>query len=62
MQQIIKGIVFDIGGVLAHDVWEGMLLNEEKGLAARCGLDNKQVHQVGRSYGNVRLSTSEKPK
>lgn len=36
-----------MGGVLAHNVWERLLLNEENGLVAICNLNVDQVQQVG---------------
>lgn len=50
---MVKGIIFDIGGVLAHDVWEGMLLNKDKGLVVRYGLDSDQAFQVGKELWEV---------
>lgn len=45
---MVDGAVFDIGGVLAHDVWEHLLLDSENGIAARYALDKEQVVRVGR--------------
>lgn len=39
----IGAVVFDIGGVLVRDVWEHLLLDPEKSVAAVCGLDMKEV-------------------
>lgn len=43
----IKAIVFDIGGVLASDVWEHMLLDPEKGVSARYSLDPDLALEIG---------------
>ena len=44
---MINNIVFDIGGVLAFDVWEHLLLDPEEGAAARFGLDSGEVERYG---------------
>jgi len=41
-------IVFDIGGVLAFDVWEHMLLDDHHGIAHRWNLDTAEVFEFGR--------------
>ena len=46
---MIKGIIFDVGGVLAHDVWEHLLLDKPKGLAARFDLQYDAVEKVGKA-------------
>lgn len=44
---MIKALIFDIGGVLAYDVWEHLLLDEENGIASICNLDMEQVQRAG---------------
>lgn len=44
---MIKAIIFDMGGVLAHDVWEHLLLDEPDGIAAVYSLDRGLVEKVG---------------
>ena len=44
---MIQSIVFDIGGVLASDIWETMFLDPNKGLAKHFGLDPNAVHKFG---------------
>ncbi len=44
---MIRSVIFDIGGVLAHDVWEHLLLDEQKGIASIYNLDTGQVRRVG---------------
>jgi HAD superfamily hydrolase (TIGR01509 family) len=44
---MIQAIIFDMGGVLAQDVWEHMYLNPEQGLAARFGIDANQARKIG---------------
>ena len=44
---MIKAIVFDIGGVLAFDIWEHAFLDPEKGLATVLNLPQDEVRQVG---------------
>jgi FMN phosphatase YigB (HAD superfamily) len=45
---MIKGILFDVGGVLAHDVWENMLLDDEKSVTQILGLNSDRVATVAR--------------
>lgn len=40
-------MVFDIGGVLAWDIWENVYLDPVKGLAVELDLDPKEIHQFG---------------
>jgi HAD superfamily hydrolase (TIGR01509 family) len=40
---VIKGVIFDIGGVLARDVWEGMYAD----IARRCRLSGPALHRIG---------------
>jgi HAD superfamily hydrolase (TIGR01509 family) len=46
---MIEGVIFDIGGVLAQDIWEYLLpaRNKADGIAEKFGLDKEQVHKVG---------------
>jgi FMN phosphatase YigB (HAD superfamily) len=44
----LKGGVFDIGGVIAHDVWEGVYFHPSKGLAAQHKLDHAPLWNIGR--------------
>lgn len=44
---MIKALVFDIGGVLAYDVWENLLLDKENGVAPTFGLNVDEVCRVG---------------
>jgi hypothetical protein len=39
MSTPVRAVIFDIGGVLAHDVWEPLFLDPETGLASRYGID-----------------------
>ena len=43
----ISAIVFDIGGVLAHDVWEPLVFGEENSIATICNLDSRKTREVG---------------
>ena len=45
--EMIEAVIFDMGGVLAQDVWEHMYLDPEHGLAARFGLDTTEINKVG---------------
>jgi HAD superfamily hydrolase (TIGR01509 family) len=46
---MIKAVIFDIGGVLAYDVWEYLLLDEKSGIVSICNLDMEQVQRVGQN-------------
>ncbi len=46
---IQRGGIFDIGGVIAHDVWEGMYLHPERGLAAEHHLDRNELERIGKT-------------
>ena len=54
--QVIKAVIFDMGGVLAFDVWEHLLLDKGEpgnpakplGVAALYGLRDEYVERVGR--------------
>jgi len=59
---MIRAVIFDIGGVLAYDVWEHLLLDTERGVASICDLDVKQVRTVGQDLWNkfaYRATTGE---
>lgn len=45
---MIEAVIFDMGGVLAYDVWEHLLLNKEEGLVSIYDLDLTRVQKVGR--------------
>lgn len=46
---MIEAVIFDIGGVLAEDVWEHLLPSRKKagGIRDKFGLDRDHVHKVG---------------
>ena len=44
----MKGIIFDIGGVLAQDVWEHLLPDRPDGIAAHHNLNEDLVKKVGK--------------
>jgi FMN phosphatase YigB (HAD superfamily) len=46
---MIEAVIFDVGGVLAYDVWEHLLLDETEGVASLWKLDRQQVESVGRA-------------
>lgn len=45
---MIEGIIFDLGGVLAYDVWEHLLLDTQTGIAAIYNLDRERVRRAGK--------------
>ena len=45
---MIQAVIFDIGGVLADDVWEHLLLDERRGIAALNNLPREEVASFGR--------------
>jgi HAD superfamily hydrolase (TIGR01509 family) len=44
---MIQAVIFDMGGVLAQDVWEHMYLDPEVGLASRFSLDGAELYKIG---------------
>ena len=44
---MIDAVVFDLGDVLARDVWEHMFLDPDRGLAVRFGLDAHRMRKAG---------------
>ena len=48
----IKAIIFDIGGVLAYDVWEHLFLDSESGLVKVYQLNQERVRLVGQELWN----------
>jgi FMN phosphatase YigB (HAD superfamily) len=46
---MIEAVIFDVGGVLAYDVWEHLLLDETEGVASLWKLDRQQVESLGRA-------------
>jgi HAD superfamily hydrolase (TIGR01509 family) len=50
---VIKAIIFDIGGVLAEDVWEHLLLDEKIGVADLYHLDRQHVRKIGKELWNI---------
>lgn len=46
---MIDAIIFDIGGVLAADVWEPMYFDRDFGLCKEFGLNTSVAFEVGRS-------------
>lgn len=46
---MIKAVIFDIGGVLAFDVWENLLLDSTYGIASIYKLDGELVKNVGQN-------------
>lgn len=43
----LEAFIFDIGGVLAEDVWEHLFLDPDRGISARFSLDRLEVERVG---------------
>jgi FMN phosphatase YigB (HAD superfamily) len=44
---VIKAIIFDIGGVLAEDVWEHLLLDDRVGIADCYHIDKLRARKIG---------------
>lgn len=45
----IKAVIFDVGGVLAYDIWEYLFLDKEKGIVSLYKeLDRNKVEQIGK--------------
>lgn len=45
---MVKALIFDIGGVLAFDVWENLLLDSERGIASNYNLNSINVKKIGK--------------
>lgn len=60
---MVAGVIFDIGGVLAPDIWESVLPARDRagGIAARFSLDKEQVHRVGGLLWEAFAYTPETP-
>ncbi|MGZ4854529.1 MAG: HAD family hydrolase [Candidatus Angelobacter sp.] len=58
---MIRAVIFDVGGVLAYDVWEHLLLDEPDpanpdkpvGIASFYGLRRRDVERVGRKLWKI---------
>ena len=48
----IKAVIFDIGGVLAYDVWEHLILSKDNGLATLFKLDAEKSQEAGKALWN----------
>ena len=46
---MIKAVIFDVGGVLAQDIWEHLLFDVPNGIADTLQLDNELVYEVAKS-------------
>ncbi len=60
-----SGGIFDVGGVLAHDVWEGICFDPKRGLAVEHHLDSAQLARIGRELWqrfDTRPSRAECPR
>lgn len=63
--EMIKAVIFDIGGVLAHDVWEHLLMDNKQGVLSICNLDETEVKKAGSelweefAYQNVKDQKDE---
>lgn len=55
----MTAVIFDIGGVLAYDVWENLLLDKSDGIASLHGLDADLVGKVGKLLWNAFAYTPE---
>jgi len=61
---VIEGVIFDIGGVLAKDVWEHLLPCHTKngGIRDKFGLNKEEVHKVGKLLWGAFAHIPEGPK
>lgn len=56
---MIKGFVFDIGGVLACDIQEDLFGDEKIGISAKYGLDKKKTLEITDSLYDKYAHTSQ---
>jgi len=61
---LIEGVIFDVGGVLAYDIWEHLLpcRNKTGGIRDRFGLNKDEVHKIGKLLWGVFAHTPETPR
>jgi HAD superfamily hydrolase (TIGR01509 family) len=50
---LIKALIFDVGGVLAYDVWENLLLDKDYGVASVFHLNAEEVYKTGQELWNL---------
>ena len=60
---MIEGVIFDIGGVLARDVWEYFLpsCNNAGGIRDKFGLDKEEIEKLGTLLWAAFAHTPESP-
>lgn len=46
-QKRIKGVIFDIGGVLAYDVWEHLLCDDPLSISAKFNIPADEMKEIG---------------
>jgi FMN phosphatase YigB (HAD superfamily) len=49
---VIESLVFDVGGVLAYDVWENLLLDEKEGVSSLIEVDAQSLRAAGKKLWN----------
>lgn len=61
---MIEGVIFDVGGVLADDIWEHLLPCRDKvgGIRDKFGLNKEEVHKIGKLLWGVFAHTPEVPR
>ncbi len=57
----MQAVIFDIGGVLAEDVWEHLLLDRPAGIADLHGLDRDRVKELGEDLWQAFAYTPDTP-
>ena len=58
---MIRTVVFDVGGVLAYDVWEHLLLDKFNGVAPKYNLNEQLVEKIGKDLWNKFAYTLKNP-
>jgi HAD superfamily hydrolase (TIGR01509 family) len=65
MNPRLKAVIFDIGGILAYDVWEHLYLDDATGLASRFNLPKDKAEKVGKKlwkeFANTTMEDAETP-
>jgi HAD superfamily hydrolase (TIGR01509 family) len=65
MSSQIKAVIFDIGGILAYDVWEHLYLDDVTGLASRFNLPKDKAEEVGKKlwkeFAHISMVGEETP-
>jgi HAD superfamily hydrolase (TIGR01509 family) len=46
---MVQALIFDIGGVIAYDVWENLFLDKKRGIASNLNLNPEEVKKIAKT-------------